>query len=85
MEDFVEKCPTVGQNLLKADESPRLVGRRIVIRLELGAKVEHHLSFSTESWKSRLRFHALWCPQGTSTAVNTLILQSNVVPYGRYL
>ena len=47
-EDFVEKWPMVVQPVLRADESPRQVGRRIVIRLEPEAKVGRHNRSSTE-------------------------------------
>ena len=51
--DSVEKRLAVGQRMLKADESPRQVGRRIVIRLEPEAKVGRHNRFSTQPSQSR--------------------------------
>jgi len=47
--DFVERRLTVVRRMLKADEGSRQVGRRIIIRLERGAKVVHYQSFSIES------------------------------------
>ncbi len=44
-----------GGIMLKADESPRQVGRWIVIHLELEPKVGRQKCFSTNSSNSRLR------------------------------
>jgi hypothetical protein len=60
MEDFVEEWPAVVQYVLKADESPRLVGRPIVIRRQLETKVGHQNRFSTKPWKPALRVVPSW-------------------------